>query len=216
MEIVSDYLIYGLFDPINGELRYIGRSSSGLERPKRHSHSSELVLDKAYKGNWIRSLLKKDLKPIIGIIQTFNVETDLNAAEMYWIKYFRDQGCGLVNSTDGGGGRFGYKVSEETKRKISEAQKGKPKVLTEEIRKKLSEGRKGKVAHNKGKHSSYETRLKISRIQGGKPFKDQFGNIYQTQVEAAEKIGCSQSNVWRILMGLRKTIKGFAFRYIET
>lgn len=36
MKLKSKFLIYGLTDPITDELRYIGRSSSGLNRPRQH------------------------------------------------------------------------------------------------------------------------------------------------------------------------------------
>lgn len=34
---MSRFLIYGLVDPRTNEVRYVGRSSSGLVRPKHHS-----------------------------------------------------------------------------------------------------------------------------------------------------------------------------------
>ena len=61
------------------------------------------------------------------------------------------------NQTTGGEG--GSSPSEETRRKLSEAHKGKP--LSEEHRRKISEG-------NKGRTPSEETRRKISRSNKGK------------------------------------------------
>lgn len=57
--------------------------------------------------------------------------------------------------------------SEETKRKISETLKGNQNAkghhqISEEARKKLSEARKGKPGPNKGRHWSEETKRKIS------------------------------------------------------
>ena len=61
----------------------------------------------------------------------------------------------------------GRKHSEEARRKISEAGKGrvpwnKGKTLSEETRRKISEAGKGRVPWNKGKTLSEETRRKLS------------------------------------------------------
>ena len=53
---------------------------------------------------------------------------------------------------------FGKPRTEETRRKISDAHKGK--IVSEETRRKISDARKGKVA-------SEETRKKLSRVRKG-------------------------------------------------
>ena len=68
--------------------------------------------------------------------------------------------------------RKGNKLSAETRRKISEAVKGKPK--TEEHKSKLSESHKGKYAGEKhpfyGKHHSAEFIQKISEAHKGNKY----------------------------------------------
>jgi group I intron endonuclease len=59
----------------------------------------------------------------------------------------------------------GKKHSEETRKKISEGNKGK--ILSEKTRKKMSEKHKGKQSPNKGKILSDETRQKISERNKG-------------------------------------------------
>ena len=68
--------------------------------------------------------------------------------------------------------KYGYNISEggdiiseETRKKISEANKGK--VISEETRKKLSEAHKGANHPNYGKHLSEETKAKISEAHKG-------------------------------------------------
>lgn len=103
-----------------------------------------------------------------------------------------DIGTGiLLNKTDGGEvGSLGYKHSEETLKKISEANKGKPahntgksmsaesrkklsdatknrKPISIETRKKLSDALKGNT-RNKGNSASEETRKKMSEAHQGK------------------------------------------------
>ena len=64
------------------------------------------------------------------------------------------------------GKQTGRITSEETKRKISEAQIGK--IVSDETRKRLSEAHKGKPSNNKGKTFSEEWRKKLSLAHIGK------------------------------------------------
>ena len=63
--------------------------------------------------------------------------------------------------------------SEETKKKISEAQKGQKhrlgKTHSEESKKKMSESHKGQIPWNKGKKASTETLEKMRKSRLGKP-----------------------------------------------
>jgi hypothetical protein len=60
----------------------------------------------------------------------------------------------------------GRKLSDDVKKKISESAKGNQRrlgaVLSEETKDKISKSNMGKIAHNKGKSSSIETRQKLS------------------------------------------------------
>lgn len=72
----------------------------------------------------------------------------------------KNQGC-LVNLTDGGDGVCGFIHSEEARKKISEANKGK--IFSKETLKKISEA-------NTGKKRSQETLKKLSEAHKGKIF----------------------------------------------
>lgn len=76
------------------------------------------------------------------------------------------------NHTSGGESGFYHICSEETKRKISEKQKGnsyrKGKHLTEEQKRVSSNAHKGQVAWNKGKKTSEEVKRKQSESHIGK------------------------------------------------
>ena len=63
------------------------------------------------------------------------------------------------NCTLGGEGKIGYLTSEESRRKNSEAHKGKH--FSEETRRRMSESRKGKTPGNKGIPRDDETKCKI-------------------------------------------------------
>ena len=58
---------------------------------------------------------------------------ELNLKEIYWIAYYRNINIdNIYNITDGGGGKSGYTMSEETKRKII-------LIMAKNIQKKLKE-----------------------------------------------------------------------------
>ena len=59
-----------------------------------------------------------------------------------------------------------HKLSEESKKKLSEAKKGKK--LSDETKKKLSEANKGKQAWNKGKKMPEETKRKLREVNMGR------------------------------------------------
>lgn len=297
--------IYGLFDG-KGELRYIGQTSKSLnQRLDLHISKAFRVnkdgkfINNAYINCLIRSILKQDIKPTIQLIQEFYNGNDANSAEQYWIKFFREQGCRLTNIASGGMvGNRGLKHSDETRRKMSAAQKGRKmseetkrkiglagigRKHTEEARKKISDSRKGKIGYrpdyvhseetkrkiglankgrkmsayfnekralrmqgqpfpkkalemallaNTGKPCSEETKRKIglankgrklteeqnianSRRHGGRPFKDQYGNIYQTINSCARQLKLHSSNIRLVLNGKRKSCGGYNFKHIQ-
>ena len=65
----------------------------------------------------------------------------------------------------------GMNVSEERRRKISEAKKGR--TCSEEHRRKISEAIKGENHPMYGKHFSEETRKKMSEAKKGKKFSEE-------------------------------------------
>ena len=107
----------------------------------------------------------KDKSRIIFLKQNLT-EEEAFKHEIYMIAVFgrKDLGTGILrNKTDGGDGVSGYVCSEETKRKISESNKGK--TASEETRRKISEAHKGRT------HSE-ESRIKMSEAQKGKPVSE--------------------------------------------
>lgn len=94
--------IYTLSDPRTAEIRYVGKTVETLGK-RLSKHCSCLVNQKEqnHRVFWIRSLLQKGLKPVITLIE--EVSSDIwEEREKYWIKYYKDLGLNLVNSTEGG------------------------------------------------------------------------------------------------------------------
>ena len=130
--------------------------------------------DRIYSTNR-RNNPPKDKSRIIFLKQNLT-EEEAFRHEIYMIAVFgrKDLGTGILhNLTDGGDGASGAIKSEKTRKKLSEANKGKNnpnygKSLSEETRRKMSEARKGENHPNYGKSLSEETRRKMSEAQKGK------------------------------------------------
>jgi hypothetical protein len=201
--MINRYLIYGLVDPFSGQLRYIGRSSSGLKRPQNHAHPSRLNKDNSHSGAWIRKLKAVNSIYSVVVIQHFTDGAILDKAEIFWIKYFRSMGCPLTNLTEGGCGVSGWKHSSESRSKISQSNKGKSRkghpmsaatkqklilsnlgnkytlgrIVSDEERQKLSALHKGNTHWLDKKHSN-ETKTKIKNaLLGVKHTEERKKNI---------------------------------------
>lgn len=128
--------IYGLIDPKDDRVRYVGWTINLKTRLSSHLCGARKG-DKSYKNNWIRKLLYNNLEPEIKIIEETTYLLRIEK-EQYWIKYYGREN--LTNSTDGGEGILGMIFSEESKLKMSKRQKGrispmKGKITPEEVRK---------------------------------------------------------------------------------
>jgi hypothetical protein len=147
--------IYSLSDPDTNEIRYIGKANNLKYRLWAHVHEAKHNLRNQHKCNWIKTLLDKDKKPVIDVIEEVSID-NWQACEIYWISQFTAWGFNLINKTKGGecgvisekckkalalskkrGHVKGtFKHSEETKALIRE--KRALQIITEEQKKKVS------------------------------------------------------------------------------
>jgi hypothetical protein len=162
----NNFYIYFHTKLTNDEVFYVGKGKDKRAWSKR-----------GRSQYWNR--IKNKYGYIIHIVEKDLTEEKAFEREKYWIEYFGKEN--LVNMTDGGQGvsglifskehkkklsekttsyRLGKKHSEETKKKMSESQKGCQKH-SEESRKKLSELAKGNK-YSLGLKRSEETKKKIS------------------------------------------------------
>lgn len=133
----AKFLIYALIDPTDGFIRYIGRSSSGLGRPKSHARPSNLKRDKGHISNWIRKLQKIGLNPDVLILEEHETADTLNESEVQNISFYRsigkELGVDLVNMADGGSGSSGYKMSQDARTKLQKQIDGRIVFKTEKL-----------------------------------------------------------------------------------
>ena len=132
--------IYGLIDPRDGQLRYVGKSTSGMKRPRSHVSPTHLSKEHTHKANWLRQLLSLGLKPDIEVLETCSSPEELSEAERFFIAYFRMVGANLTNLTDGGGSS-GRRLSAEVCERIARKLRGLPQ--SEETKKKRAEANRG-------------------------------------------------------------------------
>lgn len=92
--------IYTLSDPVTNEIRYVGKANDIKKRLNCHMTRSNLIKT-SHKNSWIKSLIKKGLKPIIEPIDEVLV-SDWEFWEIYWISQFKTWGYSLTNLTNGG------------------------------------------------------------------------------------------------------------------
>jgi hypothetical protein len=110
-------------------------------------------------------------KERILILKNNITEEEAFKHEKYMIAVFgrKDLGTGILrNLTDGGNGKSGWKMNENTKEKIRISNFGQKR--TEETKRKLSEVNKGNIPWIFGKKHTPETREKIRQAHLGKPF----------------------------------------------
>ena len=159
------YYIYRITNKINGKT-YIGQHK--YKKLNDKYMGSGVLITKAKNKYGIENFKKEILE--------FDIpDVDLtNDWEQMYILFERAKGKAEYNIADGGYGGCGH-LSKETKRKISEANKGripwnkgKKGCFSEETRRKISKKMKGKPANNKGKHHTEETKRKISEAHKGK------------------------------------------------
>ena len=137
MSTKSRFLVYGLVDPRDGTVRYVGKSSNGLGRPKEHREDSQLAKESP-KNDWIKELHSLGFDYEIEVLEyvdnpksvdnercwwwTRYSVTALNAAERWWVAFWKAYGSErLTNRSEGGdgvGNRSGHSPSEETREKI--------------------------------------------------------------------------------------------------
>ncbi len=141
MKTYNQGYIYSLDCPITGEPKYVGQTVNLKGRFANHIHSY-LSKDKNKKNSWIKSLKKKELEPILTVIEECSSE-ELNFWECHYISLYRSWGFKLKNHDMGGSYKLGKRHSEETKLKMSLAAKGKPK--SEEHKRKQSLSCKGRT-----------------------------------------------------------------------
>ena len=227
---MNNNLIYGLVDPRDGQLRYVGKSTSGMKRPKSEFQRVLSGFEgRGHRCNWILGLAAANLCYKIVVIQEFDNPDILGEAEIFWIAYFRNMGFDLTNITLGGDGASGYRHTDETLSHLREIHKGKrpsakclsaANAAVRGSHRSHSEATKAKMSASKlgksRKPFSDQTKLRMSEGHGGRLFRDQSGEVYTTLSEAQLSTGVDRANISAVLHGRYKQCNGFVFAYLDS
>lgn len=146
------------------DFRYIGRTSVPLPRRLQNHLSKARTGSSTYVYRWVKKAIDEG-----EIIQIVELESGLTfkesgVREIYWIKYYREAGHRLTNTSNGGDGNIGYIKTPEHRAKLSAAGMGNTNArLSNRI-----PGQGLKISLARGVPKSLEHREKISRALTGK------------------------------------------------
>lgn len=104
---------------------YIGKSFENSKRLIEHHHEARKT--NRMKSIKMRSVIKRGAEVLEEILYWFDVEDEAHKKERELIALYgrKDLGTGILcNHTSGGEGIIGQIISEETRRKMSEAKRG--------------------------------------------------------------------------------------------
>jgi group I intron endonuclease len=224
------YTIYKLIDPISKEIRYIGLTFNDLnQRLKSHFYEKS----KSHKSNWIQSLRKQGLKPIIESIEDNILSYDeVCDREIYWIQKYKSEGHPLTNMASGG--NKNKKMSDESREKMSIAQIERYKTyklfLSEDVKEILSLKSKERFKDDKERE---KLRISNKRYEDSKTEEQKLNDILIQDVksviqydkdmnfiseyisirDAERKTNINRSNISKCCKEKVKSAGGFIWKY---
>lgn len=191
--------IYTLTDPRTNKIRYVGKANNVSQRYKAHLNRARK--HQIHKKNWIESLKREGLKPIIDVIDIVPINEWI-FWETYWISQIKTWGYDLINYTNGGDGcTFGNQTSFKKGHKSWLG-----KTHSEETKKLIGDNNafKGKASVNRRKVIQKDLNGVILKI---------WNSILEAEIETKS----SSSKIVSCCKGNRKTHNKFKWEYyIET
>jgi group I intron endonuclease len=145
--------IYRILNKLNGK-SYIGQTVYDSPQKRWNVHKNNYSKER-HQEYLYRAMRKDGFENFEFSILCICKKDELSELECRYINDYKTFGTEGYNMTSGGEGRRDFKLSEETKRKISLAEKGK--VISEETRKKLSIAGTGRKLTEETKAKMKET-----------------------------------------------------------
>ena len=165
---MSLYGIYCYIDKTNKNVVYVGKDSN-IHRDKRHhDHLQPAQYNRQHINKVLQNNPDRYSYKILSVFNPTDKPKDLlNVLEISFINHFKP----LFNFTNGGEGSTGFKHSEESKLKISEANKGRYKGIqrkpfTHKHKKNLSLNHANVTGENNPAYVNHARILKAGFVRG--------------------------------------------------
>lgn len=198
--------IYIFTNKINGKV-YVGETMNIYDRMSRH----RLMKDKTYFHNALRKYGWENFQIEIEYFPNF-CKINLLDLEEELIKRFNSLIPQGYNICKRGTDRTGVKASAETRKKMSDALKGR--IFSEETRKKLSDDKIGdkSYCYNKTGDKCPNSKPVLQYDKDGGFIKE-----FSCLAEVERTLGIFKANVSRCCLNKRgyKTAGGFIWRYVN-
>lgn len=204
--------VYGYFN-IKNKKWYIGKTKNDKKRKSQYSNMSFQNQVKFYNAVLKYGWQNFQYYWLQDVINPY----ELDECQKRWIKIYDSFNNGY-NCDEGGGGRLGYSHSEETKIKISKANKGKSinKGIkkTQQQKRQHSKCMTGRPSGAKGTKRTQQQRKIMSQSQKGKiPWNKGQTNIYSKQTlekMSKSKIGTQPWNKGKTCIFSQETIQNMS------
>jgi hypothetical protein len=132
--------IYGLADPDDETVRYVGKSNHPKKRIMNHT-SPKNLLKNSHKNHWLNGLLRQGKYPLLVILEEVDISCWEEAEKSWIIKLAKNN---LTNVAPGGSGA--QSMSEENKSAMSRRNTGNKNACgkrSDITRRNISKGRTG-------------------------------------------------------------------------
>lgn len=149
-------------------IRYVGTTIQPLKtRLSDHIGEGKRYIKRTHKNNWIKNLQRDNCEPIIEKIDEIAMKY-MFSKEIEYIRKYKELGCKLVNSTEGGEGLLN--PTKKTRKKISIAQRNNKNGVGHKLSKNLREELSLMKMGNKGRMGiphTMETKEKLRISHSG-------------------------------------------------
>ena len=218
------YTVYQHRNKINGKI-YIGITMQTPEQRWRHGEgykSSPHFYAAIQKYGWdnfehnilFQNLTKEEAckkeQELIAKYNSMNREYGYNSTSGGDIFVMNEETKQKISqSLMGNKNGLGHPCSEEKKKKISEAQKGRH--LTEEHKQKLSE-----AAKKRHTPCSKQAKENIRKASHKKPiYCEELNKVFESVQECSRQLGIPATNISKLCNGRGKTLKGYHLKYYD-